>query len=124
MKKNEESKQSKMSLAAKKAWETRRKNSGKKPSESGKERMASEVREEAEITVEQLRRACRKGELVRKRYRKRKNGSVMMDDKMQAFLYGSKWIEEVIVRKLVNQSMRLAKELIWRDEGQKQLVVA
>jgi len=116
--KNESKKQSKMSLAARKAWETRRKKYGKKV---GAESGASE--EAQEITVEQLkrayRRAYRKGFLVEKAARSRKGGAVKIDKKMREyleFLYGRKWFEEAVLRKLWAEANRLAKKMIWQEK--------
>ena len=121
MKRNGEKKAarvSKMSLAAKKAWETRRKKYGKKV---GAESATSE--EAQEITVEQLkkayRKAYRKGFLVETRGRSRKGGAVKIEQKMREyldFLYGRKWFEEVVLRKLWAEANRLAKKMIWQEE--------
>ena len=118
MKKNESKKQSKMSLAAKRAWETRRKKYGKK---AGAGSGASE--EAQEISVEQLKRAYRKGYrkgfLVEKTGRSRQGGAVKIDEKMREyldFLYGRKWFEEVVLRKLWAEANRLAKKMIWSEK--------
>ena len=44
-----------------------------------------------------------------------RKSSVKMDDKMQAFLYGSKYIEEVVLRKMYNVAVKEAKRLIFEE---------
>ena len=83
-----EAKLSKMSLAARKAWETRRKKKGSvKPRDSEK---TSEFNEDAEVIVEQLKRAYHKGQLVRRGKSGHRKSSVKMDEKWMAYLYGAR----------------------------------
>jgi hypothetical protein len=103
---------SKMSLAARKAWETRRKNKGIVKEEKGREK-SKEVNEEAEVVVEQLKRAYRKGRLVNKGKRVMRKGSVKMDEKWMMYLYGSDWLEKVVIRKLVRYAKDLMGSLIF-----------
>lgn len=44
-----------------------------------------------------------------------RKSSVKMDDKMQAFLFGSKYIEEVVLRKMYNVVVKEAKRLIFEE---------
>lgn len=114
--KNESKKQSKMSLAARKAWETRRRRYGGKGKKSRKV-----VDEEGGITIEQLTRAYRKGQLVLKgKQGYRKGQAVKMDAKLREyleFLKGRKYFEEVIIQKLWAEANRLAKKMIWQEKS-------
>ena len=65
-----------------------------------------------------VKRGYRKGRVV-------KYGTVE-GEKVRAFLYGSKYIEEVILRKMWAFAKREAKRLIWEEQVriEKSMVVA
>lgn len=126
---------SKMSLAAKKAWETRRKRYGnvKNPrSEDEPEVVVEQLKRRyrgRKCKDEQLKRAYHKGQLMPKGKRENHRKSFVKygteeGNRVREFLYGSKWIEDVVLQKLWLEAKKLAKALIWREEGQKLLVVA
>lgn len=107
--KNEKKKaaENKMSLAARKAWETRRKKSGIEKKEK------SEVEDEPEIIVEQFKQGHRhKGVLKYKPRRSQvRKSSVKLtgknaDKEFMEFLYGRNYEEEALVNKLC--------DLCWR----------
>jgi len=113
-----EIKGSKMSLAALKGWETRRKRYGVKEKPS----------EQPDVVVEQWKIGKRKsrgyreksigyrnGQLMPKGNLEMRRSSVKMDDEMQAFLFGSKYIEEVVLRKMYNVAVKEAKRLIFEE---------
>jgi hypothetical protein len=109
-----EAKLSKMSLAARKAWETRRKNKGSvKPRDTGK---IGEFNEDAEVIVEQLKRAYHKGQLVRKGKSGHRKSSVKMDEKWMAYLYGNDYLERVVVQKLARYARDLWGKLIFEGK--------
>lgn len=105
---------SKMSLAARKAWETRRKKYGSvKPRDSGK---ISEVNDEPEVIVEQLKRAYHKGQLVRKGKSGHRKSSVKMDGKWMQYLYGKDYLERVVVQKISKYASDLWGKLIFEGK--------
>lgn len=108
---------SKMSLAALKGWETRRKRYGivkKKPSEQPDLVIEQWKCGRRKSKGEQLK-GYRNGQLMVKGKSEMRKSSVKMDDEMQAFLYGSKYIEEVVLRKMYNVAVREAKRLIFEE---------
>jgi len=99
--------ESKMSLAARKAWETRKKKPGIEKKEKRKK-----SRSEPEVVVEQLRRVYRNSVLMPKAKQVRVHKSAVKltgkdaDKGFIEFLLGSKFQEEALVNKLC--------DLCWR----------
>ena len=115
-----EAKLSKMSLAARKAWETRKKKPGIEKKESSEvvvEQLkragrGKKSRSEPEVVVEQLKRVYRNSVLMPKAKRVRVHKSAVKltgkdaDKGFIEFLLGSKFQEEALVNKLC--------DLCWR----------
>lgn len=123
--------ESKMSLAARKAWETRRKKNGnvkkekREKSRKGR-RIDSQLQDilDGNVSVEQLKKGYRKGMLMNKPKRSQvRKSSVKMDEKWMAYLYGSDWLEKVVIAKLVAYSKKLMGAMIFDMKAGKKLVV-
>lgn len=117
---------SKMSLAAKKGWETRRKRYGyvKKTRFEDEPEIVVEVlkrghrgRKSKDEQLKGYRKGYRKGYLVPKGRQERNESSVILSgvrgEKYREFLYGRNYREEIMIRKLFEYSKQLAEKLIF-----------
>ena len=120
MKENEDGSRgiSRMSLAARKAWETRRKKSGNGKKQEKRVKAGKSGDQEEELVIEQLKRGYRKGMLVPKPKDKGmgvRKSSVKMDDKMFMYLYGSRVFEDICLRKLVKMHKKMCLEILFNQ---------
>ena len=104
---------SKMSLAAEKAWKTRR--NGMKKKENRKKSKKHESKNNENVSVEQLKKGYRKGMLMNKAKRAMVHRSSVKltgknaDKEFMEFLLGEKHQEQALIGKLVDIWWRKAK---------------